>query len=123
MGSFRAVIEHLPDLVELGITALELMPLADFAGERNWGYDGVSLFSPARCYGTPDDLRALVNAAHKAGLAVLIDVVYNHFGPVGNYTTAFSRDYVTERHKTVWGAALNFDGPGSTHVREFFYSE
>jgi maltooligosyltrehalose trehalohydrolase len=120
-GSFEAIIDRLPHLVELGVTALELMPLGDFPGLHNWGYDGVSLFAPARCYGSPDDLRRLVNAAHAAGLAVLLDVVYNHLGPDGNYTGVFSPYYVTQRHSSLWGHGLNFDGEHSAHVREFFF--
>jgi maltooligosyltrehalose trehalohydrolase len=119
-GTYAAVIERLPQLVELGVTAIELLPVADFPGERNWGYDGVSLFAPARCYGTPDDLRRLVDAAHRAGLAVIQDVVYNHLGPDGNYLGAFSPYYFSAHHKNAWGASLNFDGPHSERVREFF---
>lgn len=119
-GTFAGAIEHLPKLAELGVTAVELMPLADFAGERNWGYDGVSLFAPARCYGTPDELRRLVDAAHRLGLAVILDVVYNHLGPDGNYLAAYSPDYFLADRHTAWGAAPNFDGPRSAAVREFF---
>lgn len=118
-GTYRGVTDRLPYLNQLGITAIELMPLADFPGERNWGYDGVSLFAPARCYGSPDDLRQLVDAAHAAGIAVLLDVVYNHLGPDGNYTGAFSPYYVTSRHQTVWGHALNLDGDHAEEVRSF----
>ncbi len=118
-GTFRAAIERLPHLVALGVTALELMPVADFPGDRNWGYDGVALFAPARCYGTPDDLRALVDAAHVAGLAVHLDVVYNHFGPDGAYQGAFSPSYFSDRHRSPWGAGINFDGPGSEGVRHY----
>jgi maltooligosyltrehalose trehalohydrolase len=119
-GTFDGVAERLPDLVALGVTAVELMPVADFPGTRNWGYDGVALFAPARCYGSPDDLRRLVDAAHGLGLGVFVDVVYNHLGPDGAYLSAFSPDYFTDRHATPWGAAVNFDGPGSEKVREFF---
>lgn len=119
-GTFAAVTERLPDLVELGVTAIELMPIADFPGRRNWGYDGVCLFAPARCYGRPDDLRRLVNEAHRLGLAVFLDVVYNHLGPDGNYLRAFSPYYFTDRHQTPWGDALNFDGDSSAPVRAFF---
>lgn len=119
-GTFRGVQERLPYLVDLGVTAIELMPVADFPGERNWGYDGVSLFAPARCYGRPDELRALVDAAHSAGLAVLLDVVYNHLGPDGAYLAAVSRQVFTKRHRTPWGDAINFDGEGSAQMREFF---
>ncbi|HXH23661.1 MAG TPA: alpha-amylase family glycosyl hydrolase, partial [Vicinamibacterales bacterium] len=119
-GSFRAAIERLPHLVDLGVTAVELMPLADFPGERNWGYDGVALYAPARCYGTPDDLRALVDRAHRLGLAVVLDVVYNHFGPDGAYANAFSPYYFTDRHRSPWGRGVNLDGPHSAPVRRFF---
>jgi maltooligosyltrehalose trehalohydrolase len=119
-GTFKSLMQRLPHFIDLGVSAIELMPPADFAGDRNWGYDGVDLFAPARCYGTPDDLRALVNAAHGLGLAVLVDAVYNHLGPEGNYTGAFSPFYVTSRHKTGWGDALNFDGEHAEAVREFF---
>jgi maltooligosyltrehalose trehalohydrolase len=118
-GSFDGVRERLADLVDLGVTVVELMPLADFPGDRNWGYDGVSLFAPARAYGTPDDLRRLVDAAHRHGLAVILDVVYNHFGPDGAYGFTFSPYYASTRHASPWGAAVNFDGDESTHVRGF----
>lgn len=119
-GTFDALIERLDYLRELGITAIELMPVADFPGDRNWGYDGVSLFAPARAYGGPEGLRRLVNAAHERGLAVLLDVVYNHLGPDGNYLRIYSNDYFTSRHKTPWGDALNMDGENSRPVRDFF---
>jgi maltooligosyltrehalose trehalohydrolase len=119
-GTFEALIARLDDLRDLGVTAIELMPVADFPGERNWGYDGVCLFAPARAYGGPEGLRRLVNAAHARGLAVILDVVYNHLGPDGNYLREFSQAYFTDRHKTPWGAALNFDGPNSGPVRAFF---
>lgn len=119
-GTFTAACERLPELVELGVTAIELMPLADFPGTRNWGYDGVSLFAPARCYGTPDDLRRLIDTAHRLGLAVLLDVVYNHLGPDGNYLRAFSPAYYTQSVQNPWGDGLNFDGPDSRPVRDFF---
>jgi len=117
-GTYRAVIEKLPYLRELGVTAIELMPLADFPGEHNWGYDGVRLFAPARVYGKPDDLRALVDAAHAAGFAVILDVVYNHFGPDGNFLREFSEDYFESRHHTPWGEALNFSR--SLQVRDYY---
>jgi maltooligosyltrehalose trehalohydrolase len=120
VGTFDALVERLDDLRDLGVTAIELMPVADFPGERNWGYDGVCLFAPARAYGGPEALRRLVDAAHACGLAVLLDVVYNHLGPDGNYLRQFSREYFTDRHTTPWGHALNFDAPGSPQVREFF---
>ncbi|MFI5378721.1 MAG: malto-oligosyltrehalose trehalohydrolase [Tepidisphaerales bacterium] len=119
-GTFAGVTARLPRLVELGVTAIELMPLADFPGQRNWGYDGVSLFAPARCYGRPDDLRRLVDTAHRLGLAVLLDVVYNHVGPDGSYLGAFSPHYFAAGKHTPWGAALNFDGRHSKMVRRFF---
>ena len=119
-GTYRGTARLLPRLVELGVTAIELMPVGDFPGDRNWGYDGVSIFAPARCYGTPDDLRALVDAAHRLGLAVLLDVVYNHFGPDGAYASAFSPYYFTDAHVTPWGRGMNLDGPHSGPVRRFF---
>jgi maltooligosyltrehalose trehalohydrolase len=118
-GTFQGALERLGYLRDLGVTAMELMPVADFAGERNWGYDGVAPFAPARCYGSPDDLRALVNAAHAAGLAVHLDVVYNHFGPDGAYQSAFSQHYISRTHRSPWGGALNFDGPESRPVRDY----
>jgi len=119
-GTFRGVIDRLPDLKDLGVTAIELMPIADFPGTRNWGYDGVALFAPARSYGEPDDLRALVDAAHQHGLAVYLDVVYNHMGPDGAYANAFSAHYFTDRHRSAWGRGVNLDGPHSAEVRRFF---
>jgi len=119
-GTFRGVLDRLPYLAQLGVTALELMPVGDFPGNRNWGYDGVSIFAPARCYGAPDDLRRLVNAAHQHGLAVFLDVVYNHFGPDGAYANAYSPYYFTSRHRSPWGQGVNLDGPHSAAVRNFF---
>jgi maltooligosyltrehalose trehalohydrolase len=119
-GTFAAAMGRLPHLRDLGVTAIELMPLADFPGDRNWGYDGAALFAPARCYGTPDDLRRLVDEAHRLGLAVHLDVVYNHFGPDGAYAAAFSRRFFSDRHRSPWGAGINLDGPHSAGVREFF---
>ncbi len=119
-GDFTGVQQKLEWIKHLGATAVELMPVADFPGQRNWGYDGVDLFAPARCYGAPDALRQLVDAAHALGLGVLLDVVYNHFGPDGAYWGAFSSDYFTKRHKSPWGDAINFDGKASNHVRAFF---
>jgi maltooligosyltrehalose trehalohydrolase len=107
-GTYRAAIEQLPELAELGITIIEIMPVADFAGRFGWGYDGVDLFAPTRLYGGPDDFRAFVTAAHCLGLGVILDVVYNHFGPVGNFVPKFAKYYCSERHKTDWGEAINF---------------
>ena len=118
-GTFAAVRDRLPLLRDLGVTAVELMPLADFPGQRNWGYDGVALFAPARCYGAPDDLRALVDEAHRLGLAVLLDAVYNHLGPDGNYLGVYSPHYFTDRHRTPWGLGANLDGPHCEQVRTF----
>jgi maltooligosyltrehalose trehalohydrolase len=118
-GTFDAIIPHLPGLRDLGITAIELMPVAQFPGERNWGYDGVLPFAVQNSYGGPAGLKRLVNACHEAGLAVVLDVVYNHFGPEGNYLREFG-PYFTDSYKTLWGAALNFDGADSDPVRRFF---
>jgi malto-oligosyltrehalose trehalohydrolase len=119
-GTFRAAIGKLEHLVTLGITAIELMPVADFPGRRNWGYDGVLPFAPDATYGRPEDLKALVDAAHERGLMVLLDVVYNHFGPDGNYLSRYAPQFFTDRHRTPWGNAINYDGEGSGPVREFF---
>ncbi len=119
-GTFAGVREKLSTLLELGITAIELMPVADFPGQHNWGYDGVCPFAPARCYGDNDDLRALVDAAHGMGLAVLLDVVYNHLGPDGNYLGVFSPFINSESHHTPWGQAINLDGPSCGPVRAYF---
>jgi maltooligosyltrehalose trehalohydrolase len=119
-GTFTAAISRLGDLADLGVNTIELMPLGDFPGGRNWGYDGVMIHAPARCYGTPDELRALIDAAHAYGLAVMVDVVYNHLGPCGNVMSQFSNHYFHLRQGTVWGAGLNFDGPEAGPVRQFF---
>ena len=119
-GTFEATREKLAQLRDLGLTAVELMPVADFPGRWNWGYDGVDLFAPARAYGQPDDMRRLVDAAHREGLGVLLDVVYNHLGPDGNYLGLYSPFYFSNVHETPWGGAVNLDGPGSEHVRAFF---
>jgi maltooligosyltrehalose trehalohydrolase len=119
-GTFAAAAAKLPYLAALGVTAVELMPLADFPGGRNWGYDGVDLFAPARCYGRPDDLRRLVDEAHRLGLAVFLDVVYNHLGPEGNYLGVFSPHYASPVHENPWGRGMNFDGPSGEMVRNFF---
>lgn len=121
-GTYRAAMERLPELLDVGITTLEIMPVADFPGKFGWGYDGVNLFAPTRLYGSPDDLRAFVDYAHSVGLAVILDVVYNHLGPDGNYIKEFSCDYFTDRHPNEWGQALNFDDEHSGPVREFFIS-
>jgi maltooligosyltrehalose trehalohydrolase len=118
-GTFSGAADRLESLARLGVTAIELMPVADFPGRWNWGYDGVSLFAPARCYGSPDDLRRLIDRAHALGLAVILDVVYNHLGPDRNYLPTFSRHYFTDRHHTPWGSALNLDQPYSRDVRAF----
>ncbi len=119
-GTFTAAAERLPALRELGVSAIELMPVADFPGERNWGYDGVSLFAPARCYGTPEDLRGFVDRAHGLGLGVYLDVVYNHLGPDGACLSRFSPYYFSPQHQTPWGAGVNLDGEHSAMVRGFF---
>ncbi len=117
-GTFRAAIARLPHLAGLGVTALEIMPVSAFPGERNWGYDGVLPFAPAAAYGRPEDLKALVDAAHDHGIAVLLDVVYNHFGPEGNYLPLYAPIF-NEAHETPWGAAVNFDAEGRDAVRAF----
>ena len=116
-GDFASVQRRLDWLANLGVTAIELMPVADFAGWRNWGYDGVLLFAPARPYGAPDQLKALIDAAHERGLMMFLDVVYNHFGPDGNYLGQYAPQFFTDRHHTPWGAAIDFTQPV---VREFF---
>ncbi len=118
-GDFADAVGCLDHLRELGVTAVELMPIAAFAGERNWGYDGVQFYAPASCYGRPEALKALVEACHARGIAILLDVVYNHFGPEGNYLPAIAPDFFTERHHTPWGAAIDYDGPRSRPVRDF----
>ncbi|MFL5760718.1 MAG: malto-oligosyltrehalose trehalohydrolase [Thermomicrobiales bacterium] len=118
-GTFKALIGQLPELKRLGIDAIELMPVAACPGRWNWGYDGVDLFAPSANYGHPEDLRRLVDAAHREGLGVILDVVYNHLGPDGNYLRVFSDDYFTNRHQTPWGDAINYDGPNSHRVRDF----
>jgi len=119
-GGWAAASRHLPALAELGITCIEMMPVADFPGRFGWGYDGVDLFAPSRLYGRPDDLRRFVDDAHALGMAVILDVVYNHLGPDGNYLKSFAPAYFTDRHGNEWGEALNFDGPDAAPVREFF---
>jgi maltooligosyltrehalose trehalohydrolase len=119
-GTYAAAEQHLPYLKDLGITVLELMPVNEFNGPFGWGYDGVNLFAPTRLYGTPDELRHFIARAHAVGLGVIHDVVYNHFGPSGNYLPRFSPHYVTDRYENEWGDAINFDGEHSGPVREFF---
>jgi len=119
-GTFRGAMDRLDYLADLGVTALELMPIADFPGRRNWGYDGVLAFAPAARYGTPDDLKALVGAAHARGLMIILDVVYNHFGPEGNYLYRAAPPFFTRRHRTPWGAAIDFEGAHRRVVRDFF---
>ena len=118
-GTFDGVVSRIRALKELGITAIELMPVAEFPGSCNWGYDGVHLYAPHSAYGGPGGLKKLVNACHREGLAVALDVVYNHLGPEGNYLSEFG-PYFTDRYHTPWGEAINFDGPGSDGVRRFF---
>jgi maltooligosyltrehalose trehalohydrolase len=118
-GTFDAILPHLSDLKDLGVTALELMPVAQFPGSRNWGYDGAYPFAVQDSYGGPVGLKRLVDACHRAGLAVVLDVVYNHLGPEGSYAGEFG-PYFSERYRGPWGAAINFDGPGSDEVRRFF---
>ncbi|MFL5167077.1 MAG: alpha-amylase family glycosyl hydrolase, partial [Microvirga sp.] len=119
-GTYTGLAQRLEELRDLGMTAVELMPLADFPGRRNWGYDGVLPFAPDSSYGAPDDLKRLVDRAHGLGLMMFLDVVYNHFGPAGNYLHAYARSFFTERHQTPWGAGLNFDGRDARPVRDFF---
>lgn len=119
-GTWRDAIPQLPALAALGITILEVMPVADFAGSFGWGYDGVNMYAPTRLYGGPDDFRAFVDAAHACGLGVILDVVYNHLGPVGNMLPQFSPYYLSEEHGTDWGQAINFSDANCEPVREFF---
>jgi len=121
-GTWRAAIAELPKLVALGVTVLEMMPVADFPGAFGWGYDGVDMFAPTRLYGRPDDLRAFIDAAHGLGLAVILDVVYNHLGPIGNVMHEYAADYFTDKYETDWGKPLNFDQPNCDEVRTFFIS-
>lgn len=118
-GTYGALMDKLEALRDLGITAIELMPIADFPGARNWGYDGVLPYAPDESYGTPDELKRLVDRAHELGMMVFLDVVYNHFGPSGNYLNAYAKSFFTGRHPTPWGAGINVDGNGSRHVRDF----
>jgi maltooligosyltrehalose trehalohydrolase len=118
-GTWAAAQAQLPALADLGVTLVEMMPVADFPGRFGWGYDGVDLFAPTRLYGSPDDLRRFVDAAHAAGLGVILDVVYNHLGPDGNFLSEFSDHYFTRARTTDWGPAVNYDGEGSAGVRDF----
>jgi maltooligosyltrehalose trehalohydrolase len=119
-GTWTAAARRLADLRDVGITVVELMPIAEFDGDFGWGYDGVDLFAPYHRYGTPDDVRAFVDEAHRIGLAVILDVVYNHLGPSGNYLRAFSPAYFSSKYENEWGDAINFDGEDAAPVREFF---
>jgi maltooligosyltrehalose trehalohydrolase len=118
-GTWQAAIEQLPRLATLGVTTIEVMPIAEFPGRFGWGYDGVDLYAPSHLYGSPDDFRRFVNIAHGLGLGVVLDVVYNHFGPDGNYLRAFAPEYFSTRYTTEWGEAINYDGESSGPVREF----
>jgi maltooligosyltrehalose trehalohydrolase len=119
-GTWAAAARELPELAAAGITLIEMMPVADFPGRFGWGYDGVNLFAPTRLYGAPDDLRRFVDEAHRAGIGVILDVVYNHLGPDGNYLAQFSPHYFTKKYETDWGDAINFDGERAGPVREYF---
>jgi maltooligosyltrehalose trehalohydrolase len=119
-GDYAGVEERLDYLAQLGVTAIELMPLADFPGGRGWGYDGVLPYAPETAYGRPEELKRLIDAAHAKGLMMMLDVVYNHFGPEGNYLHAYAPQFFTDRHQTPWGAAIDFEGPASRTVRDFF---
>jgi len=121
-GTFSTAIGRLDHLVTLGVTHVELMPVAEFSGDRGWGYDGVDLYAPHHAYGGPESLARFVDAAHARGLAVILDVVYNHLGPAGNYLPRFG-PYFTDRYGTPWGSAVNLDGPGSAEVRRFFHGQ
>lgn len=121
-GTWAAAMAKLPLLKEIGITAINMMPVNEFPGRFGWGYDGVDLFAPTHLYGTPDDLRRFIDAAHGLGLGVLLDVVYNHFGPDGNFMAQYSADYFTDRHVTDWGEALNYDGPNAHGMRDLVVS-
>ncbi len=119
-GTWKSATRELPEVAETGVTVLEIMPVADFPGRFGWGYDGVNLFAPTRLYGEPDDFRRFVDRAHALGLAVILDVVYSHLGPDGDYLGEFSDSYLTDRHENEWGRPINFDGPDSGPIREFF---
>ncbi len=119
-GTFAGAARKLDHLADLGVTGVEIMPVSDFKGRWNWGYDGTFPYAPDSSYGRPEDFKAFVEAAHKHGIAVLLDVVYNHFGPEGNYLSLYAPDFFTSRHKTPWGDAIQLDGPNSRPVRDFF---
>jgi maltooligosyltrehalose trehalohydrolase len=119
-GTFAAAPDKLPALASLGITCIEMMPVSEVAGRWNWGYDGVGLFAPTRNYGTPQDLQRFIDRAHQLGIAVILDIVYNHIGPDGNYLSQFSDTFFSAKHKTDWGPGINFDGEGSAPVRQYF---
>lgn len=119
-GTYQGLMNKLETLRDLGVTAIELMPIAEFPGRRNWGYDGVLPYAPDAAYGSPDDLKRLVERAHELGLMMFLDVVYNHFGPSGNYLHAYAKSFFTDRHPTPWGAGINVDGEGSRTVRDYF---
>ncbi len=120
-GTYAGLMGKLEALKDLGVTAIELMPIGDFPGRRNWGYDGVLPYAPDAAYGSPEDLKRLVERAHELGLMMFLDVVYNHFGPSGNYLHAYAKSFFTERHPTPWGAGINVDDEGSRVVRDFFF--
>src|SRR5688572_9050003 len=119
-GTFRAAATRLPDLTAIGVTCVELMPVAEFPGRFGWGYDGVFPYAPCQIYGTPDDFRAFVDRAHELGLGVVLDVVYNHLGPSGCVHREFAQEYFTKKYDNDWGDALNFDEPGCGPVRDYF---
>ena len=119
-GTFAGLMDKLEALRDIGITAIELMPIAEFPGRRNWGYDGVLPYAPDAAYGSPEDLKKLIDRAHELGLMMFLDVVYNHFGPSGNYLHSYAKSFFTDRHPTPWGAGINVDGEGSRIVRDFF---
>jgi maltooligosyltrehalose trehalohydrolase len=119
-GTYAGAAQKLDHLARLGVTAVEVMPISDFGGRWNWGYDGAFCYAPDASYGRPEDLKAFVEAAHRRGIAVLLDVVYSHFGPEGNYVPLYAPDFFTSRHRTPWGDAIRFDGPNSRPVRDFF---
>ncbi|HKX28121.1 MAG TPA: malto-oligosyltrehalose trehalohydrolase [Blastocatellia bacterium] len=121
-GTWRSALPELEALADLGINVIEVMPVAEFPGRFGWGYDGVNLFAPTRLYGGPHDFRRFIDRAHALGIGVILDVVYNHLGPDGNYLRAFAHDYFSTRHHTDWGEAINFDGENSEPVREYFLS-